>query len=87
MKKVYVLVKHSLSFTCNSLSVRVFASIKDARKVVKAEYDAELNDWKDTYTDGFEADVESEDHCCIWMSGRYMENHVFWDIEEKEVIY
>ena len=86
--KVYVLVRDSICHSDNvEINVRVYNSIGDARATMKNEYNAELNDWKQSFDDDemFEVEVEKNSRS-IWESGRYVENHIAWEIEAKEVI-
>ena len=86
--KVFVLIRDSICYSNNvEINVSVYNSISDARATMKKEYNAELNDWKQSFDDDemFEVEVEKNSRS-IWESGRYIENHIAWEIEEKEVI-
>ena len=87
MNKVYVLVTDSIyPGGATEIRTRVFKSRAAAAKVMRAEYAAELNDWKQTFDDDEMFDVETDkDNCAIWESGRYIENHNAWSINECEV--
>jgi hypothetical protein len=53
---------------------------------MREQYDTELFDWKSAYGDDDYFEVEAEEMSrSIWESGRYMENHIAWKIEECEV--
>jgi hypothetical protein len=85
--KVYVLVRDSICNTDNTeIKVRTYASIIDARATMRKEYKAELDDWKATYAlDMFEDEISANSRS-IWEKGRYVENHISWEIQETEVL-
>ena len=86
--QVYVLIKDSICNDCDAdINVRVFNSVSDARATMKKEYNAELNDWKQSFEDDEMFEVEtSKESMSIWECGRYVENHISWKIEAKDVI-
>jgi len=86
MSKVFVLVRDSI-YPNGTLDIttRAFATKQAAQNAMCEQYDAELFDWKSaTNDDYFEVEAEEMSRS-IWESGRYMENHISWKIEEREV--
>ena len=86
MSKVFVLVRDSI-YPNGTLDIatRAFATKQAAQDAMREQYDAELFDWKSTYdNDYFEVEAEEMSRS-IWESGRYMENHIAWEIKECEV--
>lgn len=86
--KVYVLIKDCICNDCSTdINVRVFNSVSVARATMKKEYNAELNDWKQSFEDDemFECEA-SKESMSIWECGRYAENHISWKIEPQEVL-
>ena len=87
MSKVFVLVRDSI-YPNGTLDIttRAFATKQAAQDAMREQYDAELFDWKSAYGDDDYFEVEAEELSrSIWESGRYMENHISWKIEECEV--
>ena len=86
--QVYALSRDSICHSDNfDINVRVYNSISDARATMKKEYNAELNDWKQSFEDDEMFEVEtSKESMSIWECGRYVENHISWKIEAKDVI-
>ena len=85
MNKVFVLVRDSI-YPNGTLDIttRAFATKQVAQDAMREQYDAELFDWKSAANDD-DFDVEAEEMSrSIWESGRYMENHISWKIEERE---
>lgn len=86
MSKVFVLVRDSI-YPNGTLDIttRAFTTKQASQDAMREQYDAELFDWKSTYdNDYFEVEAEEMSRS-IWESGRYMENHISWKIEECEV--
>ena len=86
MSKVFVLVRDSI-YPNGTLDIntRAFATKQAAQDAMREQYDAELFDWKSTYDNDY-FDVEAgEMSRSIWEIGRYMENHIAWEIKECEV--
>jgi murein L,D-transpeptidase YafK len=86
MSKVFVLVKDSIYPNGElDIKVRTFGTRQAAEDAMREQYDAELFDWKSTYdNDYFEVEAEEMSRS-IWESGRYMENHIAWEIKKCEV--
>ena len=86
MSKVYVLVREALSNDIIERKVRTYRNRLDAEAVIETEFQAELGDWNSTYEpDFFECDT-NKDERSIYESGRYLENHIDWQIIECPVL-
>lgn len=85
--KVFVLIRDSVCDVAGTkIDARVFNSISDARATMRKEYVSELDDWKAAYAlDMFEKEIGTNSHS-IWEKGRYIENHIAWNIQETEVL-
>lgn len=87
MKKVYVVVCDSVTCGEQEITLKTFSTKAKAQANMKKCYVAELYDWKFTFEDDDFFEVEKgKDSCSIWEKGRYCQNHISWQIHEKEVL-
>lgn len=86
MEKVYVLVREALSNDVIERRVRTYRNRLDAEKAMNAEFQAELVDWNSTYDSDFFESVTANDERSIYEYGRYLENHIDWQIIECPVL-
>jgi len=91
--KVFVLITECVTDYVNNTQVenecRVFSTLEKAQEVMKKEYDAEFPDWEESHTD-CEGKIHLENElisACAYIcsEGRYDENHISWDIYEREI--
>ncbi len=67
------------------ITTRAFTTKQAAQDAMREQYDTELFDWKSVVDDDYFEVGAEEMSRSIWESGRYIENHISWKIEECEV--
>lgn len=88
--QVFVLTKEVVNGMCDitrpSEVCRVYSTFQEARKVLSKEYFDEMKLW-DKSTTHFDNEVDSEESCAeIYEEGRYVENHVSWNIYKRDIV-
>ena len=92
--KVFVLIKECVNdyeqcLTPATDECRVYARLAQAREVMLKEYNAELPDWEERFTDPsgkvFLDTEKNHTNAYIASKGRYDEDHISWNIYEREI--